>query len=78
MQVVSAGFVSRVVQRWRMYDNSVMAKFPYTSIRTVRKWHPLVLLSRPTLRRSTPITTMALRFNLCLDTQGTMSVRLVA
>jgi hypothetical protein len=34
------------------------------------------LLSRPDPPRSTPITTTALPFEMCLDPQGTTSVRL--
>jgi hypothetical protein len=39
---------------------------------------PAVLLSRPTLRRPTPITTTALPFSIRFDQEGAMEVRLVA
>jgi hypothetical protein len=37
-----------------------------------------VLLSQPTLRRSTPITTTALSLIVRVDPEGAVSVRLVA
>jgi hypothetical protein len=41
-------------------------------------WRQRVPLSPPTLRRSTPITTTALRFRVKLDTKGETEMRLMA
>jgi len=40
--------------------------------------HQRAPVSRPTLRRSTPIRTTVLRFVVRLDAEGAISVRLVA
>jgi hypothetical protein len=56
----------------RAYEWPLQATFAESSL--ARR----ALLSRPTLRRSTPTTTTALRFSLRLDAEGGMDLRLIA